>query len=652
MVLKRKRMYGAWESPITPAMISSGLRLNDVQWADDGETLIWLEGRGATNTLVAQTGTDAPRDLTDSGISVRGRVFYGGGEFTSAAGIVYFAGAGGRLYRLPIDGGLPEPITPAFGGAASPRVSPDRRWIAYVHSDENVDGLVLVDVDGAMFPRKLAYGTDFLMQPAWHPQGDKIAFVAWDQPNMAWDGTLLKVVHLGAERDGTPFAESVETITGAENISIFQPEFSPDGRWLSYVSDQNGWWQLYLYDVEQKTHKPLTGAPAEDGAPAWVQGVRTYAWAKDSQAVYFIRNQENRRSLWRCDVLTHKLRRITALDHYGYLGQIALSLRGEIALLASSSTIPERVITLPAEQEIVPVISSPDDPPSIQIIPDQDEKEWVRKRSRSEMLTAYYNAAQPISWAGHDGEMVYGLYYAPGSHEFESIGAPPLIVKVHGGPTSQTPDAFSAEAQFYTTRGFAFLEVNHRGSTGYGRAYRDKLNGAWGIYDVEDSATGAQYLVEQGLADPRRLVILGGSAGGYTVLNSLVNKPGFWRAGVCLYGISNLFTLALNDEWKFEARYLDMLFGALPEAEDVYRERSPLFHVDNINDAVIVFQGEDDPVVPKAQADSIVAALKRRGVPHEYHVFAGEGHGWRKPETIEKYYNLTLAFLQQYVIYG
>ena len=169
---------------------------------------------------------------------------------------------------------------------------------------------------------------------------------------------------------------------------------------------------------------------------------------------------------------------------------------------------------------------------------------------------------------------------------------------------------------------------------------------------MEDSASGAQHLVDQGLADAQRLVILGGSAGGYTVLQSLVAKPGFWRAGVCLYGISNQFTLALNSDWKFEARYIDMLLGTLPEAEALYRERSPLFHADQIKDAVIVFQGEDDPVVPKAQADSIVAALKRRGVPHEYHVFAGEGHGWRKPETIERYYDLVLDFLQQYVIFG
>ncbi len=649
---KQKRMYGTWDSPISPAMIAAGLRFNDVQW--DDETLVWLEGRGGLGVLVAQTGTQAPRDLTDSSTPVRGRVGYGGGEFTTRHGIVYFAGPEGRLYRVALDGGIPQPITPAFGAAASPRVSADGRWVVYVHNGDGIDGLALVDSEGARFPRKLAYGTDFVMQPAWHPNGTHVAYIAWDQPQMPWDGTRLQLAHLKTDPDGAPSLDHVETLAGDAHTSLFQPEFSPDGRTLAYVSDESGWWRLYLYDLASGTHTPLTDAEAEDAVPAWTQGVRSYAWSHDGKAIYFLRNQETRSSLWRCEVSNHKLRRITALDHYGYLHQIAASpLRGEVALLASASTIPDRVISYEVEHEVVPTISEPGEPPSIRVIVDDErDEEWVRRRSRSEMLTARYADAQPISWTGHDGETVYGLYYAPTSPDYESSGAPPLIVKVHGGPTSQTHLSFSAEAQFYTTRGFAFLEVNHRGSTGYGKVYRDKLLYDWGNYDVEDSASGAQHLVERGLADSKRLVILGGSAGGYTVLQSLVAKPGFWRAGVCLYGISNQFTLSLNDAWKFEARYNDMMLGMLPEAEALYRERSPLFHADQIRDAVILFQGEDDPVVPKDQADSIVAVLKRRGVPHEYHVFPGEGHGWRKPETIQRYYELALAFLKQYVIFG
>ncbi len=648
---KQKRMYGTWNSPISPSMIASGLRLNDVQWA--GETLVWLEGRGAQNTLVAQTGADAARDLTESGMAVRGKVFYGGGEFTTTNDTVYFVGNGGRLYKVALDGGIPKPITPEFGGASAPRVSPDGGWVVYVHSAENVDGLVLVDSEGEHFPRKLAYGTDFVMQPAWSADGKLLAYVSYDQPNMPWDGTHLQLARLGTGADGVPFVEATEAVAGSEKIAIFQPEFSPDGRYLSYASDETGWWQLYLYDLASKAITPLTDAAAEHGAPAWVQGVRTYGWSHDSKAIYFIRNEDGLQSLWRVAVADHKVRRITALDHYRSLSQIAVSPLGdEVAVIASSSTIPERVVTLEAEREIIPTLGTPSDVPTIQVIPDEAEAEWVRKRSRSEMLMGHYNVAEAISWTSHDGELAYGLYSAPGNAEFESVGAPPLIVKVHGGPTSQSHDSFSPEAQFYTSRGFAFLEVNHRGSTGYGRVYRDKLNGSWGTYDVEDSKSGAQYLVDQGLADASRLVILGGSAGGFTVLQSLVSKPGFWRAGVCLYGVANQFTLALNSDWKFEEKYLDMLLGPLPEAQALYRERSPLFNADQIKDAIIVFQGEDDPVVLKSQSDSIVAALKRNGVPHEYYVFAGEGHGWRKPETIERYYDLVVEFLKQYVVFG
>ncbi len=246
---------------------------------------------------------------------------------------------------------------------------------------------------------------------------------------------------------------------------------------------------------------------------------------------------------------------------------------------------------------------------------------------------------------------MHGLYYAPASGGFTSPGLPPLIVLAHGGPSGQVAASYSGEAQFYATRGFAVLAVNYRGSTGYGKAYLNKLRGSWGLYDVEDCASGALFLAESGRADRDRLVIMGGSAGGFTVLQSLVDRPGFYRAGVCLYGVSNQFLLA-QDTHKFEARYTDSLLGPLPEAAALYRERSPLFHAEKIVDALAVFQGADDNVVPRSQSDLIVESLRARGVPHIYHVYEGEGHGWRKAETIAAYYQTALAFLTQHVIYA
>jgi dipeptidyl aminopeptidase/acylaminoacyl peptidase len=276
----------------------------------------------------------------------------------------------------------------------------------------------------------------------------------------------------------------------------------------------------------------------------------------------------------------------------------------------------------------------------------------VRRRSDSEAVPpAALSTPQAVSWVSFDGELAHGLYYPPASERFEGTGAPPLIVSVHGGPTSQVSAAWAANTQYLATRGYAVLQPNYRGSTGYGREYMLKLRESWGIYDVQDAKFGAQSLAERGLADPNRLVIMGGSAGGFTVLQSLVELPGFYKAAISMFGVANQFTLA-SDTHKFEQRYLDSMLGPLPEAAATYRERSPIFHAAKIVDPLAVFQGAIDRVVPREQSDAIVASLQARGIPHEYHVYEGEGHGWRKSETIEAFYKSVEAFLKQYVLFA
>jgi dipeptidyl aminopeptidase/acylaminoacyl peptidase len=274
-----------------------------------------------------------------------------------------------------------------------------------------------------------------------------------------------------------------------------------------------------------------------------------------------------------------------------------------------------------------------------------------RRSAAEEVPESTYSVPEHISWSGDDGELVYGLYYSPHSLTHTAEGTPPLIVNIHGGPTGQRSKAFSLPAQFFTSRGYAYLDVNYRGSAGYGRIYRNKLRGKWGVYDVQDALSGAQHLAARGLVDQGRMVIIGGSAGGYTVLQTLVDHPGFFKAGICLYGISNQFTLAAETH-KFEAHYSDSLLGTLPEAADNYRSRSPLFSLDRIQDPLAVFHGENDVVVPPAQSAEVVAALQRRGVPHIYHLYPGEGHGFRKTETIEHYYTAVDQFLRQYVVFA
>ena len=621
--------YGTWESPISSKSIATSLSFRDVAWNSAGDTLVWWESRGQLGVLLSQSGHDAPRDLTDSGLNVAGRVGYGGGAFTVGVGQVIFA-ANNRLYRQALAGGPAKAITPQFGSCAAPALSADGSWVAFVHSYEGVDGIALVDAAGAHFPRKLAYGTDFVMQPCWHPAGSHLAYVAWNHPQMPWLGSELRLIQLTDEAGGFPMAADIVTLAGDETTAIFQPAFSPDGSFLAYASDAGGWWQLYVYDLQAQSHTQLTFAEAEHALPAWAQGMRTYGWSADSSALLSLVNERGFHSLRRYELATGQSRVVGGLEDYGELGQLAISPKDDsLALIASSSLLPPRVISMNGQ-----------------------DRPRIRRRAQTENLdAAQLSPAQAIVWPGDDGADVHGLYYAPAPRDDMPGGRPPLIVKVHGGPTSQDCAGYYSDVQFLTTRGYAVLQVNHRGSTGYGRAYMDLHRGSWGVYDVIDSRAGVKHLAAAGAIDPDKAVIMGGSAGGFTVLQSLVDYPGFYRAGVCLYGVSNQFGL-LMDTHKFEERYTYWLLGELPQAAELYRQRSPVFHADKIVDPLIVFQGADDKVVPQDQSDSVVASLQRRGIPHEYHLFAGEGHGWRKPETIERYYDKLERFLLQRVIYA
>lgn len=623
---KQIRPYGLWPSPITPTMVARRLRLDDVQWDSDGRALVWLEGRSDQGVLACRQDGDAVRDLTDEH-SVRAGVGYGGGDFAVSHGFVIFAERNGRLYRQPLAHGRPQPITPEFGHAASPVISPDGRWVLFVHSYERTDVLGLVDPGleaSPSWPAKLVTGADFYMQPAWHPAGDRIAWIEWDHPNMPWNGTRLKVARLA----GDPPSIVEETlIGGGPDVPIFQPAFSPDGRWLSFIATEEEWDRLYALDLTTGERRALVDE-AVLASPAWVQGMRTHGWSHDSRRVFYHHNDRGFGSLWTVDVESGASARVDVAP-YTWLRQIAPSPTADrVAFIASAATVPDRVVV-------------------------RDEGDLaVQRRSSSEVIAQEdLPVPRPISWSAPDGTTVHGLYYPPTNGRYRGTGLPPAIVNVHGGPTSQRVASYSPDAAFFTSRGYAYLEVNYRGSTGYGRSYMLALREHWGEYDVEDAVGGAQALADEGLADPGRLVIKGGSAGGYTVLNALIRHPGTFKAGICLFGVSNLFTLAAETH-KFEERYLDSMVGPLPEAADRYRAWSPIFHADQIRDPIAIFQGAEDKVVPPDQAESIVKALRERGVPHIYQLYEGEGHGWRKAETIVSYYTEVERFLRQYVLFA
>ncbi|MEA2007787.1 MAG: prolyl oligopeptidase family serine peptidase, partial [Chloroflexota bacterium] len=557
---KTHKQYGLWPSPITPQMIGQGLDFSDLAWDDDG-TLVWRERHSDRAMLIVQPPNGEAFRALNSTFSVSGGVGYGGGSFTVGRGHAYFVEKGSkRIYRQALKTGTPRPITPEFGAGAAPQVSPDGKYLLFIHTYEGQDNVAIVDTVGKHWPRKLASGADFYMHPRWHPDGQRVAWVSWKHPNMPWDGTTLEMSGLTTAPGELPTFEAATTevattIAGGENTSIFQPEFSPDGQYLAYISDESGWWQLYIYDLETEEHRQLTTALAEHGKPAWVQEMRTYGFSSDGDRLFFIRNQGGFASLWEVEIASGREKQILLDENYTWLDQIAVSPVGnKIALIASGGMTPKRVIVYEKGQVAA-----------------------VWRRSTAENLPREaYATPQAISWQSLDGETTHGLYYPPQNESFTAEGSPPLVVLVHGGPTGQRGAAFYPNVQFFTSRGYAVLQPNYRGSTGYGRAYRDALKGKWGVLDVADTVSGARHLAEEGLADGERMVVMGGSAGGFTVLKTLEDHSGVFKAGISMYGVANQFTL-VADTHKFEERYSDSLLGSLPEAADIYRERSPVF---------------------------------------------------------------------------
>lgn len=609
------RPQGLLESPFTPSRMGRRLRLEDVQWTD-AQTLVWLEGRTDRGALMSQSGTEAPHDL-DAEASVRAGVGYGGGDFTTSRDGVYYVPRGGAVTRRAWKETRARALHPTFGGSASPTVSFDGRWVLFIHTFNGTDLLAVVDSRGARWPVDLARGADFYMQPAWHPSGRRIAWVEWNHPQMPWDGARLCTAQFDPIQ---PALHDLKTISGGTDVPVFQPIFSPDGRYLAWLEGDGEEDTLVALDLDHGERQVML---RETGLlpPAWVQGMRALAWYPDSQSLLAIRNRQGIQSLVRV-FLDGSLQEIDG-GPYTAFSQVSLSEEGTIAVIASSPSIPDRIVRQESDRWAVVRRSDPED------IPEEELPKAV-----------------PVSWTSSDEAQVFGLYFPPMA---PTNVQPPLLVNVHGGPTAQRIANWSADTAFFTTRGWAVLEVNHRGSSGYGRSYQKALQGRWGELDAQDVAEGALAMAERGFCDPTRMVVKGGSAGGFTVLRLLTTRPDLFRAGVSLYGVSDLLSLAEGTH-KFEERYLDGLLGPLPQSTELYRERSPLRHVQAIRTPLALFQGSEDRVVPPDQSERIAQALSGNGIPHLYRLYPGEGHGWRKSDTINAYYMEVDRFLRSHVI--
>jgi dipeptidyl aminopeptidase/acylaminoacyl peptidase len=615
--------YGSWPSPIEAATVArAGRRLGAAAIAADG-AVWWAEGRpdeGGRVVLMRRAPGGEPQEATPAGTNVRTRVHeYGGGAWhlIGADLVVFVDFADQRLYRLKL-GEEPVAISPepAAGGAlhyADIWPTPEGDGIVCVretHGEgEAVNEIVSLPLDGSAAPQVLASGRDFYSFPRISLDGAWLAWTCWDHPNMPWDGTELWVA---------PLADSGEErlVAGGAEESVFQPEWGPDGH-LYFVSDRDGWWNLYRarepgaeLSGEEGALMQLTEDEADFAHPQWLFAGATYAFLENG-AIACVRCQGAEERLFLLQPEGWEPADLgLPFTSFGYP---VLSARGDSVAFAAATPESETAVVL--------------------FDVGRGEAEVVRSSSEEPVDPAYVSRPRPIEFPTGDGAVAHGFYYPPANPGFSAPEGelPPLIVESHGGPTSHATPALSREFLYWTSRGIGVVDVNYRGSSGYGRAYRNELRGAWGVVDTEDCVAAARYLAEQGEADGKRLAIRGGSAGGYATLCALTFHDAF-AAGASYFGVANVEALA-RDTHKFESRYLDRLIGPYPERADLYEERSPINYVERLRSPVILFQGLEDEVVPPNQAETMVAALAQNGVPHAYLPFEGEQHGFRKAET-------------------
>ncbi len=606
--------YGSWKSPIASDLIvSESIGLGGVVY--DRQDIYWLEARpseGGRSVLVRRTPQGTLEEVTPQPYNVRTRVHeYGGGAFLVAEGTVYFSNfSDQRLYQKSPQAD-PHPLTAEANRCyAEPLLDQQRdRLICICEDHDTVDAephnyIASIDLNTGEV-HSLVSGCDFYVSPRLSPDGQKLAWVQWNHPNMPWDTTELCLGTVNA--DGS--VSDVEVIAGGEEEAVCHPLWSPDGQ-LYFVSDRNNWWNLYRFTAEG-TSEALCEMEAEFGSPHWVFGLSLYDFISPEQILCtYTQNGQ-----WYLATLETTTQTLQTLD-IAYTDMGSIHTQGnEAVFIGGSATAPTAVVSLN--------LSS-------------GETRVLKQGTSLEIDTGYLSVPEPIAFPTTGDKTAYAWFYPPQNKDYTAPEGelPPLIVKSHGGPTAATSPRFNLKIQYWTSRGFGFVDVNYGGSTGYGREYRQRLQKNWGIVDVDDCVNAARYLAEMGRVDGNRLAITGGSAGGYTTLAALTFRDTF-QAGASHYGVSDLEALA-QETHKFESRYLDRLVGDYPEEKAVYHARSPIYHTETLSCPVIFFQGLEDKVVPPNQAEKMVDAIREKGLPTAYVPFAGEQHGFRRAENIKR----------------
>lgn len=614
MAEKRTAPYGSWKSQISSDMIVQG-SISLVGMGFDGVNRYWLEARPAEagrNVLMYQTADGTVQEFTPAPFNVRDRVHeYGGAPAIVQDGIVYFSNFADNLIYVRKPDGTIEPITSDVKKYYADGVlDPLRNRLVYVREDHtNSDifaetTLVSINTDGSA-EEVLVSGNDFYSNPRFSPDGQQLAWLTWNHPNMPWDGTELWVADV--TEDGALRHE--RKVAGGNQESVIQPVWSPDNK-LYYVSDRSNRWNIVRLESDGST-QTVCDMEAEFGSPSWQFGISDYAFI-DPDTIVCTYSQNGRKYLANLNVTSGALTPLATDDTYFASIHCNGSKIGYIA--ASPVSFPHIVVSNPDGSQI----------------------EVLKSSASLQVSAEYISVPESIEFPTEGGKSAYGIFYAPKNPDFAAPTGdkPPLLVHVHGGPTSASQAVLNLATQYWTSRGIAVVDVNYGGSTGYGREYRDRLKGNWGIVDVDDSADAALFLAKRGDVDGKRLAIAGGSAGGYTTLASLVFKD-IYAAGASHFGLSELEVFA-QETHKFESRYMDGLLGPYPAAKDVYYNRSPINFTDRLSCPVIFFQGLDDKIVPPNQAELMVEVLRKKGLPVAYVAFEGEGHGFRMSQHIKR----------------
>jgi dipeptidyl aminopeptidase/acylaminoacyl peptidase len=635
--------YGSWPSPISVDMAVAGsVALREPRF--DGDDIYWTEGRpgeSGRQVIVRWNERDGAVDVTPQGFNARTMAHeYGGGWYAVADGTVYFTNiADGRIYRQP-RGSEPVVLTAQgpyrYGDLTFDRARgrllavredmtrPLAAGDAAHHAPEGArivepeDNLVAIDpTTGAT--TVLAQGYDFYNTPRPSPDGRRLAWLSWRHPNMPWDSTEIWV----ADVDSAGLPVNARMVAGGPEESAVQPEWAPDGT-LVFVSDRSGWWNLYRWTDSGQgggSVDPIAPMDAEFAGPLWIFGLSWYGIAADGEVVAMVR-REGADQLWRFPA-GGVPSRIEVPDTS--IGQVQVS-GSRVMYDGLSPTRPSAIILLDLAT---------------------GARRVLRQAYELTVDPGFISAPEAITYPTSDGDVSHAWFYPPTNPEYSGPAGekPPLVLMNHGGPTSLSPAMLDLGKEFFTSRGFAVVDVNYRGSNGYGREYMRKLYGTWGVYDVDDCINAAKFLAARGDVDPVRMAIRGGSAGGYTALCALAFHDVF-AAGASYFGVADIEALA-RETHKFESRYMDKVVGPYPEAMALYRARSPIRHVEGFNKPLLVLQGRDDKVVPEAQSEQIVEALQRRHVPHAYLAFEGEGHGFRQAQNIRRSLEAEASFYAQ-----